>query len=93
MRGMRLCITASVYSYALQEQKYHTNVNEAQNLYVVSRLKFYVLEWCYCFCCKSNIMYRKIDKTIYGNCLHSTCVFNIYDSTDKENPVHHSKEP
>ncbi len=56
-----------------------------QNFHVASRLKYHVLSnGVNCFCCKSNIIYKKMDKTIHGNCaciLHSTFIFSIYDST------------
>ncbi len=50
-----------------------------QNVSAISRQKFDVIaNGVTCFCCKSNIMYRKMDKTIHENCACIQPEFSAY---------------
>jgi hypothetical protein len=60
-----MCMSDCTYSSML-------NFNNRYRMQRKAKCKMYMLlkdQWCTYFCCKSNLtlMYRKMDKTVYGN--------------------------
>lgn len=63
MRGTHILHTdMCMCSHDLKDQKLYTNKKQMQNFNVVSRPKFSIFfNVAIIFCCKLNIMYRKMD--------------------------------
>jgi hypothetical protein len=70
---MPLCVKA--WAYGLKK------IHMLRNVVSIARCSF---QWCTCFCCKSNILCRKIHITIRRNrFVQKICIFSTYDCTRK----------
>ncbi len=77
--SMHICIPVCIctYSSAIQEQKSHTNKTKCKKLMLFLDQNFLFFRVVHIFWCKSNVMYRKMDKTIYRN---SACIQSAFSA-------------
>ncbi len=85
MQYMHICVPACIYVFRCSSRgeiacKYELNAKCPCCCQTRISCSF---QWFTYFQCKSNIMYRKMDETIYSSqlCMHPASIFSILDST------------
>jgi hypothetical protein len=86
MGGMPICIPACLYSHALQGQKSHRNKTKYKISMLFLDQNYIFFPMVHFFCCTSNIMYRRMDKTIHRNsaCIQPAFSANMTKLTGKQ---------